>query len=163
MQCAESRYDLPLIVVTCFVACGRHLLWMQREMEPKRGHWAIPGGYLEGGETLSEGAARELYEETGVLLEPAQLQLYMTGAITFINQVYVSFRAAVPTTHCRPGRESRACGFFIREDCPWDDVAYPEVNNIIHRVHDDLDSGDFAVLEAQKSGQRYGLRAVRPR
>jgi ADP-ribose pyrophosphatase YjhB (NUDIX family) len=132
-------------------------------MEPKRGHWAIPGGYLESGETLAEGAARELYEETGVLLEPAQLQLYITGAITFINQVYVSFRATVATTHCQPGRESKACGFFTREDCPWEEVAYPEVNNIIRRVYDDLDSGVFGVLEARISGQRYVLRAVRQR
>tara|TARA_R110001599_G_scaffold353885_1_gene602463 strand:- start:35228 stop:35347 length:120 start_codon:yes stop_codon:yes gene_type:complete len=39
---------------------------VQRNLEPKRGLWAIPGGYLESGETLAEGAARELREEAGV-------------------------------------------------------------------------------------------------
>ena len=86
-----------MVVVTCFVACGKRLLWVQRDLEPKRGDWAIPGGYLESGETLAEGAARELHEEAGILLPPEQLQLYMTGTITFINQVYVAFRATVDT------------------------------------------------------------------
>ncbi|MCB1703136.1 MAG: NUDIX domain-containing protein, partial [Halioglobus sp.] len=87
--CDAPRHAHPLIVVTCFVSCGQRLLWIQRNLEPQRGLWAIPGGYLESGETLAQGAARELREEAGVLLPSQRLQLYMTGAITFINQVYV--------------------------------------------------------------------------
>jgi hypothetical protein len=84
----------------------------------------------------------------------------MTGSITFINQVYVAFRAAVDAPHCTPGVESRACGFFSREDCPWDEVAYPEVNDSIRQVYADLASGSFGVWEAQMSAQRYELREV---
>ena len=40
-----------------------------------------------------------------------------TGTITFINQVYVAFRARVDTDFCEPGPESQACGFFSRHDC----------------------------------------------
>ena len=81
--------------MTTFVALGKSLLWAQRGLEPQRGKWGIPGGFLELGETLAEGAARELHEETGIVVPPEQLQLYMTGSITFINQVYVGFRATV--------------------------------------------------------------------
>jgi len=149
-----------MVVVTCFVACGDRLLWVQRNLEPKRGLWAIPGGFLESGETLAQGAARELYEEAGVLLPPERLQLYMTGTITFINQVYVAFRATADTVDCHPGVESQACGFFSRADCPWTRVAYPEVNDSIVRAYDDLDSGRFGVWEAEMSESRYELRAV---
>ena len=55
-HCREARYDHALVVVTCFVACDQRLLWVQRNLEPKRGYWAIPGGYLEAGETLAEGS-----------------------------------------------------------------------------------------------------------
>ncbi len=158
--CQAPRHDHPMLVVTCFVACGQKLLWVQRDLEPKRGLWAIPGGFLESGETLAEGAARELGEEAGIWLPPQQLELYMTGSITFINQVYVAFRAAVDTPDCTPGAESRACGFFSREDCPWDEVAYPEVNDSIRQVYADLARGSFGVWEAQMSAQRYELREV---
>jgi ADP-ribose pyrophosphatase YjhB (NUDIX family) len=159
-QCREPRYDHALVVVTCFVAYDKRLLWVQRELEPKRGYWAIPGGYLEAGETLAEGAARELHEEAGVLLPPNQLQLYMTGSITFINQVYIAFRATVDTDYTNPGPESRACGFFSREECPWDQVAYPEVNETIVQAYDDLDSGRFDVWEAEMTEGRYDFLPV---
>lgn len=158
--CGVPRHDHPMVVVTCFVACGKRLLWVQRDLEPKRGLWAIPGGYLESGETLAEGAARELREEAGVVLPPERLALYMTGTITFINQVYVAFRATVETTDCVPGVESQACGFFAREDCPWERVAYPEVNDSIRQVYDDLDRGTFGVWQAQMSESRYLLLEV---
>ena len=57
--CHESLYDHPMIVVTCFVAHENRLLWIQRELEPQRGLWAIPGGFLENNETLAQGAVRE--------------------------------------------------------------------------------------------------------
>lgn len=158
--CCLPRYDHAMVVVTCFVACGKRLLWVQRDLEPKRGFWAIPGGYLESGETLAEGAARELHEEAGVLLPPQRLQLYMTGTITFINQVYVAFRATVDSEDVNPGVESIAAGFFSRQDCPWDQVAYPEVNDSINQAYDDLDSGSFGVWQAQMTSGGYVLRAV---
>ena len=159
-DCAKPRHDHPMVVVTCFVAFEDRLLWVQRDLEPKRGLWAIPGGFLESGETLAQGAARELGEEAGIWLPPARLQLYMTGCITFINQVYVAFRATVDSAACLPGRESQACGFYTRHDCPWDRVAYPEVNDSIRQVYDDLDRGSFGVWEAQMSEHRYILREV---
>ena len=133
---------------------------MRRALPPQRGLWAIPGGYLEGGETLAAGAARELYEEAGIGLPPARLQLYMTGTITFINQVYVGFRASVASEDCAPGPESLACGFYSRDECPWDEVAYPQVNDSIRRAYDDLESGCFGVWQAEMSDAHYTLRAV---
>lgn len=161
-RCGRLHHDFPMIVVTCFVACGQRLLWVQRALPPKRGHWAIPGGFLEQGETLAEGAARELREESGVALPASQLQLYMTGTITFINQVYVAFRAAVDTEFVLPGVESLDCGFFSREECPWDRVAYPEVNDVIVRAYDDLASGEFEVWHTEMTEHTYLSRRVSP-
>ena len=65
-RCQLEHHDYPRVVVTAFVSCGDRLLWVQRAQPPQAGKWAIPGGFLEQGETLAEGAARELREETGV-------------------------------------------------------------------------------------------------
>lgn len=159
-RCQSPHYDYPMVVVTTFVAQADRLLWVQRGLEPQRGKWAIPGGFLENGETLAEGAARELHEEAGILLQPEQLQLYMTGAITFINQIYVGFRATVDTPACDPGVESMDCRFYTRQECPWDEVAYPQVNDSILQAYDDLQSGNFDIWQAEMTASRYELRPV---
>ncbi|CAA0090927.1 8-oxo-dGTP diphosphatase [Halioglobus japonicus] len=159
-RCQVALHDHPRVVVTAFVACGKRLLWVQRDLDPQRGKWAIPGGFLEQGETLAEGAARELQEEAGVVLPPERLQLYMSGSITFINQLYMGFRATVNTTLCEPGVESMNCRFFTREECPWEELAYQQVNDSIQQAYDDLDSGAFAVWQAQMTGKHYALRPV---
>jgi 8-oxo-dGTP diphosphatase len=51
---------------------GRALL-VRRGSEPLRGEWSIPGGTLELGETLEEGVARELLEETGLEVRVMEL------------------------------------------------------------------------------------------
>ena len=159
-RCQTPHYNYPRVVVTAFVAYGDRLLWVQRGLPPQRGKWAIPGGFLEQGETLAEGAARELHEEAGILLSPHQLQLYMTGSITFINQLYMGFRATVATDDCLPGVESMDCRFFTRDECPWDQLAYPQVNDSIRQAYDDLDSGSFEVWQAQMTETLYELRPV---
>jgi len=161
--CCAPRCESPMVVVTCFVASGPRLLWIRRALPPKAGLWAIPGGYLEGGEGLAEGAARELREETGIVLAPERLQLYMTGTLTFINQIYVGFRATVDSDFSLPGAESLDCGFFSRDECPWDQVAYPEVNDAIEQAYRDLESGSFEVWHAEMTGASYTLRPVSTR
>ncbi len=159
-RCQQPCQDFPRVVVTAFVACGRRLLWVQRGLQPQLGKWAIPGGFLEQGETLAEGAARELHEEAGIVLPADAMQLYMAGSITFINQVYVGFRARVPSTACQPGEESMDCAFYSRDECPWDEVAYPQVNDSIRQAYDDLDSGRFNVWQAEMTDSLYELRPV---
>jgi 8-oxo-dGTP diphosphatase len=51
---------------------GRTLL-IRRGSEPLRGEWSIPGGTLELGETLEEGVAREVLEETGIMIRVIEL------------------------------------------------------------------------------------------
>ncbi len=159
-RCQVAHYNHPMVVVTAFVACGEKLLWVRRALEPRRGLWAIPGGFLESGETLAQGAARELQEEAGVVLPAGDLSLYMSGAITFINQLYVGFRARVSDEACAPGVESLDCRFFSRQECPWEDTAYPQVNDSIMQAYDDLASGNFAIWQAEMTPSRYILRQV---
>ncbi|MBA6411645.1 NUDIX domain-containing protein [Parahaliea sp. F7430] len=161
-RCNERRVDFPMVVVTCFIARGEKLLWMRRGLEPKAGCWAIPGGFLENDETLAEGAARELREETGIELPASALELYMVGSITFINQVYVAFRASVDSDFVAPGNEALECRFFSLQDCPWDEVAYPEVNDVIEQAYRDLATGEFRVWHSQMTAKGYQRWAVAP-
>lgn len=73
---AARRYpDRPLVAVLAVVLRpmdgGEKVLIVQRAQQPNAGRWGFPGGVLELGETVAEGAMRELLEETGIAAEPA--------------------------------------------------------------------------------------------
>src|SRR6266571_2630938 len=69
---AARRYpDRPIVAVLAVVLRRDQALIVQRAQQPNAGRWGFPGGVLELGETVAEGAMRELAEETGVVAEAA--------------------------------------------------------------------------------------------
>lgn len=63
----------PLVAVGAVVVDDNRVLLVRRGSEPKKGHWSLPGGMLELGESLAKGVAREVLEETGIIVEPVEL------------------------------------------------------------------------------------------
>ena len=70
----EREYpQRPLVGVGAVVVDDGRVLLVRRGSEPLKGHWTLPGGALEVGESLAEGVAREVREETGLEVEPIEL------------------------------------------------------------------------------------------
>ena len=70
------EYPRPALTADCLVVNPHdEVLLVRRGGQPYKGCWALPGGFMEMDETLEECAVRELHEETGVVVEPRQLQL----------------------------------------------------------------------------------------
>ncbi len=65
--------DAPLLGVGAVVVEKGRVLLVRRGREPLKGHWSLPGGLLEKGESLTDGVIREVREETGLLVEPIEL------------------------------------------------------------------------------------------
>src|SRR5215207_9143614 len=63
--CSRTAYETPHIVVGTIPLQDDRVVLVRRANEPGRGRWTYPGGHLEMGETLEEGALRETREETG--------------------------------------------------------------------------------------------------
>lgn len=78
-ECGETTYRNPLPVVNILVpvtdGAQTGVLLIKRGIEPCLGAWALPGGYLELGETWQEGASRELREETGIEIPASAMTL----------------------------------------------------------------------------------------
>lgn len=75
-SCANTNYLNPIPVVVLLVPVGVGLVVARRNIEPQRGTLVLPGGYLDLGETWQEGAARELFEETGIRVAVEEISLY---------------------------------------------------------------------------------------
>ena len=72
--CGNTTYRNPLPVAVTLVPVDGGLLLIRRLVEPQVGKLALPGGYINFGETWQAAAAREVAEETGVVLDPAKIR-----------------------------------------------------------------------------------------
>lgn len=67
--CGHVHYINPIPATTLAAVRDGHVLLVLRGIEPHRGEWCLPGGFLEWGERPEEGASREFTEETGLVAE----------------------------------------------------------------------------------------------
>ena len=90
-ECSYVRYDNPKIVAGAVVLWqGRYLL-CRRAINPRKGYWTIPAGYMELNETALDGAKREVLEE-------AEAEIVVDGLLAIYNiprisQVQLIYRA----------------------------------------------------------------------
>jgi len=128
-DCGYVAYENPKIIVGSVVAAGGRVLMCRRAIEPRKGFWTLPAGYMELGEPLQEGAEREAREEA----EAAITTEGILGVfdIARIGQVQVIFRARFTDPEqpvFRPGPESLDVRLFSWEEIPWNEIAFPSVN-----------------------------------
>ncbi|MBX9751268.1 MAG: NUDIX hydrolase [Roseococcus sp.] len=125
-DCGYVAYENPKIVVGSVVAEAGRILLCRRAIDPRRGYWTLPAGYMELGETTEEGAKREAWEEARARLElDGILAIY---SIARIGQVQIIYKAHLAEPGIAPGPESLEVRFFTWEDIPWDDIAFPSVH-----------------------------------
>ena len=94
-KCNWINYLNPLPVVVCLVANRKkELLLIKRGVEPCKGYWALPGGFIEINETPEQAGERELFEETGLkdkagrLLEIIMQKSKMYGHVMIIGMTF---------------------------------------------------------------------------
>lgn len=123
--CGFIAYENPKIVAGAVVRCGTRILLCKRNIEPARGRWTLPAGYLENGESPTEGARREAFEEaTADIVIDALLAVY---TIRRLSQVQLIYRAHLDLEKFAPGPESQAVALFEPHEIPYDEIAFPTV------------------------------------
>ncbi|MEO0326758.1 MAG: NUDIX hydrolase [Myxococcota bacterium] len=123
--CGFVRYDNPRIVVGSVATLEERVLLCRRAIEPRTGFWTLPAGYMELGETPSEGAAREAWEEARARLRMGPLLAIYS--IAHISQVQLFYRATLAEPAIAAGPESLEVGLFTWAQIPWDELAFPTV------------------------------------
>lgn len=139
--CGAVHYQNPKIVVGCIPEWEDRILLCKRAIEPRYGLWTLPAGFMENGETVQQGAARETLEEATA--EVTVGELYALFNLPHINQVYMLFRAQLASLDFGPGAESLEVELLREDQIPWDDIAFPVIGESLRLFYRDRAAGRF--------------------
>lgn len=145
--CHAIHYSNPKLVTGCLPIWEGKILLCKRSIEPRFGYWTLPSGYMEDGETVEEGAARETWEESRAEVEIERL--FAIYSIPRISQVYLLFLAQLNCCSFGPTEESSEVSLVSPEDIPWEELAFPAVEFALRKYvehgsdHDHVFSGGY--------------------
>jgi len=142
-RCATIHYENPLNVVGTLPVWEDRVLLCRRNIEPRYGMWTLPAGFMELGESTSEGAVRETVEEAGARVELQGLYTFLN--VVRINQVHLYYRARLLDTRFDPGPETIEARLFERAEVPWDELAFRSVRATLEFYFEDRDHGQFGI------------------
>ena len=142
--CGQIHYQNPKVVCGCIPVWGERILLCRRAIEPRKGLWTLPAGFMENGETIQHAAARETREEA--CAEIAGQQLYGIYNLPHVNQVYVIFLAQlIGEDQFAAGAESLEVRLFEEPEIPWEDIAFRVIRLTLERYLVERKSGNFSV------------------
>ncbi|MAV31826.1 MAG: NUDIX hydrolase, partial [Gammaproteobacteria bacterium] len=114
-------------------------------IEPRKGKWTLPAGFMENGESTLQGAIRETYEEACAKIDTDESSLYTLFNLPRINQVYLFFRASLKLPNFSAGMESLDVQLFDEQEIPWDEIAFPVVRTTLELYFEDRKTSNFPV------------------
>jgi ADP-ribose pyrophosphatase YjhB (NUDIX family) len=142
-SCNTVHYENPLCVVGTVPVWGAQVLLCRRAIEPRRGLWTLPAGFLELGETTAEGALRETIEEAGAQIDLGPL--FSVLNVARVGQVHLFYLATMRSQALAPGSETLEARLFREEEVPWDEIAFRTVRESLRYFFDDRRRGQFGV------------------
>lgn len=139
--CDFTVYQNPFPVVVATVVDVDRALFVKRAQAPDKGAWSMPGGYMEVDEAPVEGAARELYEETGIEADPDDLTFIGTHHRELDpERSVVELLFAIPQAQVRgklqPGDDAADVRFWTREEIEKNPshLRAGDINPILHAI-----------------------------
>ena len=141
--CNTVHYQNPLNVVGTVPHWGDRVLLCKRNIEPRWGKWTLPAGFMELGESVAQGAARETVEEAGAEFEMEELLSILS--VPRVGQVHLFFRARLLSERFDPGPETIEARLFAEHEIPWEEIAFRTVRETLERYFADRKSGRFGL------------------
>lgn len=129
------------MVVGTIPVLGDRVLLCKRAIEPRRGLWTLPAGFMELQETTTQGAARETDEEAGA--DIAMGPLFTLLSVTHVGQVHLFYRATLQSEQFNPGIETLEARLFTEDEIPWEQMAFRTVSKTLECYFADRRKGSF--------------------
>ena len=138
-QCQTTHYRNPKLVVGCLALYEGKILLCRRAIEPRKGFWNLPAGFMENDETVEAGAAREVLEESGAVVDIQRL--HSVYSVLHANQIYMLFLAHLRSPQVHSTSETLEARLFAPEEIPFDELAFLSNHFTLRRY---LDNPNFA-------------------
>ena len=118
-QCGFVFFREPKVAAGVLAERVGRVLLVRRSVDPKKGSWALPAGYVEIDEGPVAAAIRECFEETGLIVRIAGLfNVYHVATDPRGAGVMILYRAIVESGELQPGDDASAVAFFAPDDLP---------------------------------------------
>ncbi|MGH6954689.1 MAG: NUDIX domain-containing protein [Alphaproteobacteria bacterium] len=141
-DCGFVQYDNPKVVVGLVCAWQDRLLLCKRAINPRRGFWTMPAGYLELNESTIEGARREAWEEARARVEIDDLLAIYS--VRRLSQVQIIYRGRLTSPEVTPGPETAEVALVPWREIPWDAIAFPTVRWALRHYDEMRELSGFA-------------------
>ena len=165
----EYEYAHPAVTVDVVVFTVKNddlkVLLIQRDLEPFKGQWALPGGFIDIDESLGDAAKRELKEETGVSANFLE-QFYTFGRPDRDPReriITVAYYALIPSDQLSPaaGDDARDAKLFATDELPALAGDHESIFRLAkQRVTESLNDAFFAFRMLPETFTMYELRRV---
>jgi ADP-ribose pyrophosphatase YjhB (NUDIX family) len=151
-QCGAIHYQNPKMVLGSIPLWQRDgetkVLLCRRAIEPRRGYWTLPAGFMENGETTEDAARRETQEEAGARIELHGLFSLLN--VPHVHQVHMFYMATLLDLAFEAGVESLEVKLFSESEIPWDDIAFLTTGYTLKFLFADLE-------RMRKEGGGFGV------
>jgi mutator protein MutT len=131
-QCGLIIYLDPKVAVGTILQKDGKILLLKRNIEPARGKWTFPGGYMDRGEVVTQAAIRETKEEVSLDVRVSSLlNIYSYPGVEVVVIVYL---AEILGGELRPGAEVQEVRFFSTDEIPWEELAFQSTSDALKEL-----------------------------
>ena len=125
-RCETPVYFDPKVAVVVFIERDDRVLLIQRAVDPGKGKWALPAGFVDHDESPETAAVRETLEETGLQVRIVKLLEVFPKRDHGLADIVIAYSADVIAGEAQAGDDAAAVGWFARENLP-PLVFYPSI------------------------------------
>ena len=151
-NCDIIFYQNPKIITGCLAVHQDKVLLCKRAIEPRKGYWTLPAGFMENNESTEEGALRETLEEANAHVRISHL--YTMTSIVHVNQVQLIYLAHMDKAEYAPSNESLEVELFSEKDIPWDELAFPTIKSALTFYFEDRKRNTYPLRERTVTGNK---------
>jgi ADP-ribose pyrophosphatase YjhB (NUDIX family) len=131
-SCGHIVFRAPKVAVLVLITQEDRILLVKRALEPAKGRWAIPAGFLDWDEHPLDCARREVLEETGLQVDDLRL-LDVFGRFEDGGRadIVIAYRATIQGGTLQAADDAEEVGWFTRDDLP--ELAFMPTKIVVQR------------------------------